>query len=180
LFESSQIKQYVIVGRKKPTTLDPEPKIFKTKLFASNVVVAKSRFFYFLGNLKRVKRSNGEILSIQEVFEKNPNTVKNFAVLIKYDSRTGTHSMYKEYRDVTVNGAIEQMYAEMAGRHRARKSSIQIVAVNTITAKQCKRPATIQYLKSNIRFPRTVAIPRASSKQFRTTFVYQRPNVFAL
>jgi large subunit ribosomal protein L18Ae len=114
--------------------------------------------------------------------------------------------MYKEYRDVTVNGAIEQMYAEMAGRHRARKSSIQvcfddhpnrnslvnqythylvlsllqIVAVNTITAKQCKRPATIQYLKSNIRFPRTVAIPRASSKQFRTTFVYQRPNVFAL
>jgi large subunit ribosomal protein L18Ae len=67
LFESSQIKQYVIVGRKKPTTLDPEPKIFKTKLFASNVVVAKSRFFYFLGNLKRVKRSNGEILSIQEV-----------------------------------------------------------------------------------------------------------------
>jgi large subunit ribosomal protein L18Ae len=59
-------------------------------------------------------------LWIAQVFEKNPNTVKNFGVLIKYDSRSGTHTMYKEYRDLTVNGAVAQMYAEMAGRHRAR------------------------------------------------------------
>ena len=71
-------------------------------------------------------------------------------------------------------------YAEMSGRHRARKSSIQIVAINTLTAAQCKRPATIQYLKSNIRFPRTVSIPRASAKQYRSTFAYRRPNAFAL
>lgn len=62
-----QVKQYVVVGRKKPTVNDPEPKIFKTKLFAPNTVVAKSRFFYFMSQLKRVKRANGEILSIQEV-----------------------------------------------------------------------------------------------------------------
>ncbi len=47
------------------------------------------------------------------MFEKNPNTVKNFGVLIKYDSRTGTHLMYKEYRDLSVNGAIQQMYASL-------------------------------------------------------------------
>ena len=51
------------------------------------------------------------------MFEKNPNTVKNFGVLIKYDSRTGTHSMYKEYRDLTVNGAIQQMYASLLCCH---------------------------------------------------------------
>jgi hypothetical protein len=62
-----QVKQYVVVGRKKPTAADAEPKIFKTKLFAPNTVVAKSRFFYFMSQLKRVKRANGEILSIQEV-----------------------------------------------------------------------------------------------------------------
>jgi glyceraldehyde 3-phosphate dehydrogenase len=61
-----------------------------------------------------------------------------------------------------------------------KRTDIQVVAVNTITAAQCKRPATLQYLKSNIRFPRTVAIPRASSKEHRATFVYKRPNVFAL
>lgn len=62
-----QIKQFVVIGRKKPTENDPEPKIFKTKLFASNIVLAKSRFFYFMSQLKRVKRANGEILSVQEV-----------------------------------------------------------------------------------------------------------------
>jgi ribosomal protein L20A (L18A) len=42
-------------------------------------------------------------------------------------------------------GAIEQMYSEMSGRHRARKSSIQIVAINTLSADKCMRPATLQY-----------------------------------
>ena len=61
------IHQFVVVGRKKPTGADPEPKIFKMKLFATNTVLAKSRFFYFMSQLKRVKRANGEILSVQEV-----------------------------------------------------------------------------------------------------------------
>ena len=34
--------------------------------------------------------------------------------------------MYKEYRDVSICGAVEQMYSEMSSRHRARASSIQI------------------------------------------------------
>lgn len=62
-----QIKQYVVVGRKKPTLADPNPSIFKMKLFSTNTVLAKSRFFYFMSQLKRVKRANGEILSMQEV-----------------------------------------------------------------------------------------------------------------
>ena len=70
------------------------------------------------------------------------------------------------------------MYSEMSGRHRARKSSIQIVAINVLAAEKCKRPATLQYLKSNIRFPRTAVRPRASAKEFRSTFVYKRPTVF--
>jgi ribosomal protein L20A (L18A) len=36
--------------------------------------------------------------------------------------------MYKEYRDTTLNGAVEQMYDEMGSRHRARFSSIQVHA----------------------------------------------------
>jgi hypothetical protein len=61
------IKQFVIVGRKKPNAADPSPKIYKMKLFATNPVLAKSRFFYFMSQLKRVKRANGEVLSVQEV-----------------------------------------------------------------------------------------------------------------
>lgn len=45
-----------------------------------------------------------------QIFEKKPTTVKNFGVWVRYQSRTGYHNMYKEYRDVTLNGAIEQLY----------------------------------------------------------------------
>eukprot|EP00455_Lapot_gusevi_P057065 TRINITY_DN960_c0_g2_i5.p2 TRINITY_DN960_c0_g2~~TRINITY_DN960_c0_g2_i5.p2 ORF type:complete len:177 (-),score=66.64 TRINITY_DN960_c0_g2_i5:89-619(-) len=173
------ICEYQIVGRKKPTDLDPNPQVFRMRLFASNEVVAKSRFWYFMSQLKRVKRANGEILAVHKIFEKNPNTVKNYGVLIRYDSRTGTHSMYKEYRDTSRIGAIGQMYSEMAGRHRARKSSIQIVAVNVIEASKCRRASTIQFHKSNIRFPLVSRLPRASTKQLKSTFLFRRPNTFA-
>lgn len=44
-----------------------------------------------------------------QIFEKNPTTVKNFGIWVRYMSRTGFHNMYKEYRDVTLNGAVEQV-----------------------------------------------------------------------
>jgi hypothetical protein len=34
--------------------------------------------------------------------------------------------MYKEYRDTTLNGAVDQMYSEMASRHRVRFPCIQV------------------------------------------------------
>ena len=34
--------------------------------------------------------------------------------------RSGTHNMYREYRDLTVNAAITQCYRDMGARHRAR------------------------------------------------------------
>ena len=34
----------------------------------------------------------------------------------------------------------------MAGRHRARKQSIQIIRTATVKPKDCKRPATKQFL----------------------------------
>ncbi len=45
-----------------------------------------------------------------QIFEKKPTTVKNFGIWVRYQSRTGYHNMYKEYRDTTLNGAVEQMY----------------------------------------------------------------------
>jgi hypothetical protein len=42
------------------------------------------------------------------VFEKSPLRVKNFGVWLRYDSRSGTHNMYREYRDLTTAGAVTQ------------------------------------------------------------------------
>lgn len=42
----------------------------------------------------------------KQVFEKKPLRIKNFGVWLRYDSRSGTHNMYREYRDLTVAGAV--------------------------------------------------------------------------
>jgi large subunit ribosomal protein L18Ae len=37
------------------------------RIFAPNTVVAKSRFWYFLRGLKKVKKATGEIVSVNAV-----------------------------------------------------------------------------------------------------------------
>ena len=45
-------------------------------------------------------------LTFIKIFEKNPNHVKTYGIALKYSSRTYTHNIYKEFRDVTLNGAV--------------------------------------------------------------------------
>ena len=66
----------------------------------------------------KAKKTGGEILAVNEIFEKNPNTVKNYAIWLRYRSRSDQHNMYKEYRDMTINGAVSQMSAARWHEHR--------------------------------------------------------------
>nr|CAD1834295.1 unnamed protein product [Ananas comosus var. bracteatus] len=145
--------QYQVVGRALPSEGDEHPKIYRMKLWATNEVRAKSKFWYFLRKLKKVKKSNGQVLAINEIFERNPTKIKNYGIWLRYQSRTGYHNMYKEYRDTTLNGAVEQMYNEMASRHRVRFHCIQIIKTATVPAKLCKRESTKQFHDSKIKFP---------------------------
>ena len=52
--------------------------------------------------------------------------MKNFGIWIRYDSRSGTHNMYKEYRELSRADAVRALYQDMAARHRARFRSIQV------------------------------------------------------
>lgn len=71
--------------------------------------------------------------------------IKNFGVWLRYDSRSGTHNMYREYRDLTTAGAITQLYRDMGSKHRARSHSIQVMKVQEIAPAQCKRNNISQY-----------------------------------
>lgn len=75
-----------------------------------------------------------------QIFEKKPTTTKNFGIWVRYQSRTGYHNMYKEFRDLTLNGAVSQLYQEMASRHRVRYPCLQIIKTATVPASACKRP----------------------------------------
>lgn len=56
-----------MVGRHLPSEQNPTPKLYRMRIFAPNTVVAKSRFWYFLMKLRKVKKSNGEIISVNVV-----------------------------------------------------------------------------------------------------------------
>ncbi|KAI0223626.1 60S ribosomal protein L20B [Massospora cicadina] len=91
--------EYQVIGRKLPSEKEPIPKLYRMSLFAPNETVAKSRYWYFLKKVSKVKKASGEIVSIKQVHEKKPFVVKNYGIWLRYDSRSGTHNMYKEYRE---------------------------------------------------------------------------------
>ena len=68
-----------------------------------------------------------------KIHEKRPQKVKNFGIWIRYDSRSGTHNMYKEYRETSRTDAVESLYQDMAARHRARFRSIHVCCLSCAT-----------------------------------------------
>merc|ERR1719389_1194179 len=55
----------------------------------------------------KVRKCQGEIVSVSEIFEKKTNSVKNYGIVLKYRTRRDVVNMYKEYRATTRNGTVE-------------------------------------------------------------------------
>ncbi|KAJ9406996.1 hypothetical protein DTO045G8_5383 [Paecilomyces variotii] len=172
-----RLNEYQVIGRHLPTEANPTPKLYRMRIFAPNDVVAKSRFWYFLTKLRKVKKANGEIVSLNVIHEKRPLKVKNFGIWIRYDSRSGTHNMYKEFRELSRTDAVEALYQDMAARHRARFGSIHILKVVEIEkADSIRRPYIKQLLTKNLKFP----LPHRSAKLAgKKLYAYSRPSTFA-
>ena len=248
--------QYQVVGRFVPNEKYKEDnaqcKVYRMNLFAKNKVVARSRFWYFMGRLCRVKKANGQIISVSQVhaeparggepggwgggrggasagraaaatgaraaaaaaaaleqqlraagpgslrgattacgqaltprvrlvllqiFEKTPERVKNFGIWFRYDSRTGTHNAYKEFREMALTDAINSCYQDMAGRSRAKSGAIQILKTAELKPEECKRPTVKQFHTSSIKFPLPHRIAK-TPKEFKSTFKASKPTTF--
>lgn len=59
--------EYQVIGRHLPSDAQPTPKLYRMRIFAPNDVVAKSRFWYFLSKMRKVKKINGEIVTLNRV-----------------------------------------------------------------------------------------------------------------
>ncbi|CAF9920270.1 MAG: 60S ribosomal protein L20A [Gomphillus americanus] len=165
-----RLNEYQVIGRHLPTETNEHPKLYRMRIFAPNNTVAKSRFWYFLQKLRKVKKANGEIVSLNIISEKRPEKVK-------YDSRSGTHNMYKEYREMSRTDAVEALYQDMAARHRSRFRSIHILKVVELEkTADVKRPYIKQILSKGLKFPLPHRIPKGNSKKI---FHPHRPSTFA-
>ncbi len=54
-------------GSPPPTATQPNPKVFRMRFALPNAVVAKSRFWYFISRVHKMKRASGEILGCHQV-----------------------------------------------------------------------------------------------------------------
>jgi large subunit ribosomal protein L18Ae len=95
-------------------------------------------------------------------------------------SKFGYHTLYKEFRSTTLNGAINQLYSELSGRHKAQRESVTIVRTTEIhNDDDIKRNTLKQVVKDGVRFPILARRIRVASKQYRTVFEANRPSLFA-
>merc|ERR1712146_810513 len=74
------LKEYSIIGRKLPSAMEPNPKLFRQQIFAPDSVAAKSRFWKFLSYYQKINKKVGEIVECSEVHESHPGCVKNYMV----------------------------------------------------------------------------------------------------
>lgn len=147
------MRQYQVVGRKAATEDHPNPEAYRMIVFAPNAVIAKSKFWYYMHQFRKMKKTTGEIIDFVEIKEKNSRIVKNYGIWLRYSSRSGTHNMYREFRDIKLTGAVSQLYDEMAGRHRTRPRSIQIIRTATVEPKDLRRANPMQFAKAGVKFP---------------------------
>ena len=63
----------------------------------------------------------------------------------------------------------------MASRHRARFSSIHVIRVAEVAAKDVRRQYITQLLDPKLKFPLPHRILRAPSRRLKATFHGQRP-----
>jgi len=178
---AGKMRQYQVVGRHAPTEEHPNPEAYRMIIFAPSVVIARSKFWYFLHQFRKMKKTTGEILSCDELFEKNSKTVKNYGIWLRYNSRSGTHNMYREFRDTKLTGAVSQLYDQMAGRHRTRPRSLQIIRTSIVGKDDVKREYCSQFAKDGVKFPlvhRTDTAKRGMKALSDKTFTTKRPTTF--
>ena len=114
------VRQYLIAGRKVPSEADATPTVYRMRIFAPNEVLAKSRFWYYLKRQNKLKKINGEVVSVKEVFEKKKDHVRTYGILIRLEAESGIHNMYREYRDLSLNAAVGKLINDMASKYKAK------------------------------------------------------------
>merc|ERR1712232_345542 len=178
---AGKMHQFQVVCRKAATVDNPNPEAYRMIVFAPNAVIAKSKFWYYMHQFRKMKKTTGEILDCVEIVEKNSRIVKNYGIWLRYSSRSGTHNMYREYRDVSLTGAVSQLYDEMAGRHRTRPRSIQIIRTATLLPKELKRVNGMQFAKADVKFPlahRVASGKRGQKALSSKTYTTVRPTTY--
>lgn len=164
------LKHYQVIGRATPTEKNATPTAYKYEVYAPNFVVAKSRFWKIMNDKNKIKQTHGDVLSVKVVKDRKI-AARNYAVdLCYYSQRCGYTQMSKEFRDVSKSGAVSQAYHDLASRHRARYTNVEVLGIKSIPNHDCRRLSIIQFHKAKLSFPLLQVNTKAARKD-RAIFV---------
>ena len=62
-----QLREYKVIGRMLPTAKQRKPPLYQLRIFAPDRCTAKSRYWYFVTQLRRMKKTQGEIVCCKHV-----------------------------------------------------------------------------------------------------------------
>merc|ERR1711972_856848 len=117
----------------------------------------------------RAKKSTIQILRVQKRGQEYGGRAETFGFCLNYQSRTHRVGMYKEIRATTETEAANKLVADLAGRHRAKSSSIQITACREVPKSKVRRLINKQLTNElvSFRYPYNV-VPKP--REFKTKF----------
>lgn len=138
-------------------------------IFAPKHVVVKSRFWYFMSQLRRMKNSSRENVYCVQVFKKSPLSCLWITLASGCgdlwhlaDSLSGTH-MYRKYWDLTTANTVLLQHGYL------------IMKVEEIVAGRCPWQAIKQFHDTKKKFPLPHHVLRCQRKPGFTT---KSPNTF--
>jgi large subunit ribosomal protein L18Ae len=171
------LKNYEVVARPLPTVAVPNPAAIRVQVFAPDEVVAKSKFWTVARRIARLKKSHGEVLSVQQVIEPEPTRVKNYGAWLTFRSTRAVHNIYKEFRDTTTEGAVLQLYQEMAGTHNVTSDAISIIRIAEIENNDVVHPNIKQFTQEGLKYPLPKQLIRPTNPSQKKVFSKRRPTV---
>lgn len=147
-------KEYKVYASKTPTEKEAQPQIFVSNIYAKNVVQARSKMSQILNKKHKIKPTNAVFLKVEEIPNGNDEyQIKNYGIQYVFQSRTGIHNMYKEFRGLSKCDVVGMLYQDMAGKHKAKECALKIVEVKELKNEDLKRLNVIQFTKDNVAFP---------------------------
>merc|ERR1719371_79793 len=132
------MKTWLVYGRRHPSEANPAPEIICTKVYARSEIFAKSQFWKINREQHKLKTAAGEILRVNQVHEKNTRSVKAYGIYFHYRDNTCFRNAFKEFRATSLNGAVTQLFNEMASRQKTKRESIQIIKTCVMGSKDIK------------------------------------------
>ena len=174
-------RRFMVFGRSKPTSNNEEPELTVIRVFAKNQAFARSKFWKIMRVQNKIKKSKGEIIKVQEMFDQGKVQAKNIGIYLKYRSNVGVQNQYKEFRAVSVADALDQLYNEMGGNYKCSRDRVEIIRHVELEEDQMKirNPRCLQWVKQEqIAYPLWKKTARHTDSKYNSVFQSSRPSTY--